>query len=70
MIVTDVTFHVKGYAGNVTAYGSFATRLLAFDKKRVHDTIINADSYSKFATGVTLNKVNWYPNGYEENVGL
>ncbi|KAJ5610439.1 hypothetical protein N7510_007158 [Penicillium lagena] len=68
--ITDVVFRAKGYAGEVTAYKSRRSRLLAFDKSRVDDTLVNADSYVMFATGVTLKKTNWYPNGYEENVGL
>ncbi|KAJ5102277.1 hypothetical protein NUU61_004499 [Penicillium alfredii] len=42
----------------------------AFDKKRAEDTVINADNYKMFAKGITLSKINWYPKGYDDNVGL
>ena len=70
MAVTDVSFRPRGYKKYVTAYGSRRCQLLAFDKGYVEDTVINADSYKMFAKGVTLNKIDWYLNGYEENTGL
>lgn len=70
MTVTDITFHAPGYEGEVTAYRARRCRLLAFDKELVKKTTVNAETYVLFATGVTLDKVNWYPNGYEENTGI
>lgn len=70
MVVDDVFFRPEGYKQEVGAYGSYLCRLLAFDKRRVEDTVINADSYKMFAKGVTLNKIDWYPRGYERNTGM
>lgn len=69
-IVIDVSFRPEEYTHDVTAYGSRLCRLLALDENSVHYTVFNAETYKIFATGVTLNRVNWYPAGYWENTGL
>ncbi|KAJ5594037.1 uncharacterized protein N7459_000245 [Penicillium hispanicum] len=70
ILVTDVAFRPPGYQQQVTAYRTKFCRLLAFDKEEMDETVVNADSYKMFAKGVTLNKINWYPKGYSENVGV
>lgn len=70
MIVTDVSFSPTNSNKEVFAYSSARCRQLAFNAESVEKTVINADSYTMFAKGVTFNRVNWYPKGYKENTGI
>lgn len=69
-VVTDISFRPEGYKEDVVAYGTRLCRLLSFDKSHADDTVLNADSYKTFATGITLNQIDWYQKGYEENTGI